>query len=144
MKTMVRQESVRFGIVTQCGKHWAFAQTQCGEVRLYWSQLRTVETACGEVIFSTGKGPSVHREDAVAFVPQKDGLWLWTLRADYETVVDFLKRNPTPPVHLLPVAPLPEPSHAPAINLEQEMAALGSERLNSWKRRYSGNPRAFA
>lgn len=143
MKTYIRPETVKFSVVTQCGKHWAFAQTQRGEVRLYWSHLRLVESACGGIVFSTGKSPSVRRGDEVAFVSQKDGLWLWVLRADYDTVVDFLKRNPTPSVHLLPVAPLPEPPPAPTINLDQEMAALGSAQLQKWQRRY-GAKRAFA
>lgn len=143
MKTMVRQESVRFGVVTQCGKHWAFAQTECGEVRLYWSQLRLVETVHGGVLFGTGKSPNVRRGDEVAFVPQKDGLWLWVLRADYETTVNFLQQSspplatPTVPPPMMPTPP------APVINLEQEITALGSAQLQKWQRRY-GTPRSFA
>ncbi len=145
---MVRTETVQFAVVTQCGKHWAFVKTEnSAEVRLYWSQLRLVESAYGGIIFSTGDGksPTVRRGDPVAFVPQKEGFWLWTLRADYETARDFLARSPGMPATepALPIAPLPTPPPASEINLEQEMAALGSAQLQKWQRRY-GQKRAFA
>ena len=146
VKTMVRQETVDFGIVTQCGRHWAFVKTERSgaEVRLYWSNLRLVESLSGGILFSTGKSPTVRRGDGVAFVPQKMGLWLWALRADFETSRDFLARNQVHAAPALPVAPLPPTPTAPVINLEQEMAALGSERLRKWRQRYSQSQKAFA
>ena len=147
---MVRSKTVQFGTITQCGRSWAFVRTESGaEVRLYWNNLRLVESAHGGILFSTGKSPSVGKGDKVAFVPQKEGVWIWALRADYETARDFVERNPIPSAPLVVeqkplVAPLPPPPPAPEINLEQEMTALGSERLQKWQRRYSGNRRAFA
>ncbi|TSC70338.1 MAG: hypothetical protein G01um101470_843 [Parcubacteria group bacterium Gr01-1014_70] len=147
MKTMVRSETVQFGTVTQCGRHGAFVRTENGaEIRLCWSHLRLVESACGGIIFSTGKSATVRRDDGVAFVPQKTGLWIWTLRADYETVRDFLARSPGLPVAetALPVAPLPPSPPAPEINLDSEIVVLGSERLRKWRQRYPQQHRAFA
>ena len=141
MKTQVRPETVKFGTVTQCGRSWAFVRTESGaEIRLCWSHLRLVESAHGGIFFSTGKSPIVFNGDTIAFVPQKEGVWIWALRANFETARDFVERNPIPPV----VAPLQSPPPAPEINLEQEIAALGSAQLRKFQQRYPGHRRAFA
>lgn len=141
MKTQIRLDAVRFGTVTQCGRHWAFVRPTdgSGEVRLYWSQLRRVESVCGGIIFSTGQEVSVHKGDKVAFVPQETGLWLWTFQRDFEEVQRFLHHSQVSPAEApLLVAPLPTRAPAPEINLEAEMAALGSARVSAFQRRYAG------
>lgn len=142
---MVKPEMVKFGVVTQCCKNWAFVRTGNGaEVRLFWSHLRPVESACGELVFATGKSPNVRKGDKVAFVPQKEGLWLWVLHADYDTAVNFLKQNSPPPATPTVSPPVTPTPLAPAINFEQEMAALGNERVRKWQSRYSQRSTAFA
>lgn len=89
MKIAIRPETVRFGRIIQRGRSWVFVKTDTNaEIRLYWSQLRSVQTELGGIVFSTGQRRHPRKGDKVVYVPLTvDGGWLWGFYDEYDRVL---------------------------------------------------------
>jgi len=137
MKTAIRQESVRFGRVVQCGRRGAIvlAYDTGKEIRLHWSHLRKIEHGPGGGrMFSTGETRKVHEQDEAVFVPCGNGFWYWGLLSEYS--VSATTMETADQVESIPPAEsLPPPSPT---ELDAEISALGNERIKNFQRRYPG------
>lgn len=135
MKTAIRQETVRFGRVVQCGRREAvaLAYDTGKEVRLYWSHLRRIESGLGGKMFVTGETKQIHPRDEIVFVSRSEGYWHWGLLSEYAEKVN-VEAVETREAE----TNVSSQSPAPEINIDAEMSALGSERIRSFKRRYPG------
>ena len=100
MRTQVRQEDVRFGIVQQVGRKSVIIWLADGSIgqtrRLLLSHLRRVETMHGNMMFATGQMREINKDDEVAYIPGDDDFCLWVLRDEYDTAVSVGSPRGTP------------------------------------------------